>query len=687
MIAPNDSLATYTERSRPSPKLVGSGIELFQERLLGLFDVFYDKIDGVLLDAADKTESNGVRASYVLATQQFRNHRQASRNAFSHEMQQATAWLCTSNPPSGEPVPGRAWYSTSTEPVELEERLAVENLISKSSSRYRDTLLALDGQLSGLVGVPFNLAANPIDPAVICAALRAAIEPIAEIQTPIRLVVYKLFDKQVMDRLGGLYNLCIKVSSKNGECSTRRPIARGTPDSSADALRFKSPPRLAHPPPFAILRRVLAQGRPPRQTAGDRILATDELMRLLSDIQHLASPTAAPTTTLRTRLSSMLGRSLAKADETTLDLVFLLFEHLLADKMLPDGVEVLIARLQIPILKVALLDESFFDNPEHPARNLVNHMAQAAMGWTDDGDRSPEGLYGHLERLVDQAIDDFDQDLTLFARLDAQLRAALADEDKSARAREHRARQLAEDRAQASSTAQVVTLTLGAYVRRYRNVPSAIVELIERGWGEVLATSYSLDSPQSRNWRDKVALIDRLLWSICPKTEQGERRELLRSIPTLMRQLRLGLNDTALDPRQVAGWLRELQVLHLNALRGEGTAEPIPEMAPGLSADLAHPDLAEEVVAPYAVEPVELTPGTWIALHRDDTETVRLKLIWRSEDGTRQLFIDRQGRHTVELDSGWLATRLAEGTVEIVGHEDEAIVDRAIAALLQSVQH
>ncbi|MBK1730974.1 hypothetical protein CKO41_03985 [Thiococcus pfennigii] len=661
----NDSQITDNRRFQPPSHAGARCVELFHERLLELFDAFYDRIEGVLLEAADKAESNGVHAGYVLATQAFRRRRRASRSAFHNALCEAMA-----RPAAGEPT------SDAAETRGDEERLALENLVSKASNRYRDTLPALTDRLARLLGdEALRPAANPVGPTAVCGALQAAIEPIGELDPPTRLVVYKLFDKQVMDRLGGLYSACLRiVAAETGRRTTNATAPTPTPRQPTTGAVA-----------FAELQRALAHGRAPRQS-GDGV-ATAEVVQILSGIQQTAPPGPAPASALRAQLGATLGRSLGEVDETTLDLVFLLFEHLLADNMLPDSIKVLIARLQIPILKVALLDKSFFDDPDHPARRLLNHMAQAAMGWTDDGDRSPEGLYGQLERIVERVIGDFGQDLGLFAELDSQLSAERALEDEPARIRERRVRRLAEERAEASTTAQIVAATIAARLRRYRQVPPAIRELIETGWAEVLATTHVLEGPDGSAWRAQVALVDRLLWSICPKDTQEERRELLRGVPSLLRHLRLGLADTLLDSRRIARWLRELQALQLAALRGEGPPVSPAETTPEPDDTPVAAPILVKAAPPPTGEPVRLAPGTWLALRRDDAEHVRLKVIWRAQDGTRHLFIDGKGRRTVELDRERLATLLAEGAAEVIGHEDEAIVERAITALMRSVQH
>ena len=139
---------------------------------------------------------------------------------------------------------------------------------------------------------------------------------------------------------------------------------------------------------FTELQRLLRKRRSDDAgSAGRVVVDTDELMSVLSRLQE-ATGLDVDTSALRRRLNDELrqggggrDRALGRMDEDTLDLVFLLFEHVLRGNDIPEALKSLIGRLQVPFLKVALQDKSVFDDKHHPARRLLNHLAEAAMGW------------------------------------------------------------------------------------------------------------------------------------------------------------------------------------------------------------------------------------------------------------------------------------------------------------------
>ncbi|HAB85132.1 MAG TPA: DUF1631 domain-containing protein, partial [Pseudomonas sp.] len=98
---------------------------------------------------------------------------------------------------------------------------------------------------------------------------------------------------------------------------------------------------------------------------------------------------------LLSRVSAKTGKSrvVGEIDDDVINLVSMLFEFILDDRTLPDSLKALIGRLQIPLLKVAVIDKTFFSRGSHPARRLLNEIASAAMGWGDQDEAQRDSLY------------------------------------------------------------------------------------------------------------------------------------------------------------------------------------------------------------------------------------------------------------------------------------------------------
>src|SRR5690554_7459077 len=92
----------------------------------------------------------------------------------------------------------------------------------------------------------------------------------------------------------------------------------------------------------------------------------------------------------------------------------MLFEFILDDYNLSSPVQVLISRLQIPILKVVIKDKSFFSKTTHPARKLLNSLARAGIGWSSSDEKGRDKLYDQIHTVVQRILDEFEGDISLF---------------------------------------------------------------------------------------------------------------------------------------------------------------------------------------------------------------------------------------------------------------------------------
>src|SRR5690554_7630649 len=101
-----------------------------------------------------------------------------------------------------------------------------------------------------------------------------------------------------------------------------------------------------------------------------------------------------------------------------LNLVSMLFDFIFDDQALATEIKALIGRLQIPFLKTAIADKSFFSNEQHPARLFLNALARAGSQWSKSQGVS-DPLYRLIRESVFKMLNDFDLDASLFERLRA----------------------------------------------------------------------------------------------------------------------------------------------------------------------------------------------------------------------------------------------------------------------------
>jgi hypothetical protein len=155
----------------------------------------------------------------------------------------------------------------------------------------------------------------------------------------------------------------------------------------------------------------------------DMALAMEQIMVSLDALQRTV-PAQAATAPLANVLhdfrSSDTGQSLGYLDAVTVDIVATLFDFIFDDAAVADPIKAVVARLQIPLLKVAMLDKTFFSSKAHPARKLLDGISRAAVRCGPQaGHEDP--LYARIASIVDRLQNEFVQDTSLFDTLCAEL--------------------------------------------------------------------------------------------------------------------------------------------------------------------------------------------------------------------------------------------------------------------------
>jgi len=274
--------------------------------------------------------------------------------------------------------------------------------------------------------------------------------------------------------------------------------------------------------------------------------------------------------------SKDLDVPLGKPATIALDTLSLIFECLFATPELPNAVKVILSRLQIPLLKLAILDVSFFANAQHPARQLVNRIARAAIGLSPDVDHDhPVCVFlaqisdavrvtldaneGDLSPLLDQ-IDDFttarDQSLQSNALAYLQLLQA------------HEAQEAAQLCAQNWLDKTLAT-----------RLEPAFEAFLATYWIRVMRNAYLDGGSSGTRWKENDATIQELLWSIRPKTSSADRKKLLALIPTLLKRINAELDQLQVSTEARTPFFDACFDLQTASLRPANKRPEIPDTA------------------------------------------------------------------------------------------------------------
>ncbi|QVL47753.1 MAG: DUF1631 domain-containing protein [Thiocapsa sp.] len=389
-------------------------------------------------------------------------------------------------------------------------------------------------------------------------------------------------------------------------------------------------------------------------------------------------------------------------DAMTIDIVARLFDAIFNDPELSATVRAELAKLQIPVLKVALLDKSFFSDRRHPARRLLDVVASSGIGRNE---KDEPRLVDKVREIVDAVVEGFDEDLNVFAVQTYKLEEFLREEEEHAQSKSQRVFDQLEQRDRQEIAATRVSEEL---VTRTSDtaLPMLVASFFDRFWRRVLIDVFIRCGDTAEPWREALATMDDLIWSVKPKDTATERNRLLTALPDLLKRLRRGLETVHLEEAWDPLFDRLIR-LHMGALHKEpppgktldqdAFATSASELlqtsgaanAPAFAADMARGDDAtptsDETAPPdqYLLLARSLEVGDWVEFQSFRGTRKTLRLGWVSKYRGVYLFTNRQGDNALTLATTSLAGHLRKGTARVLSQDP--LTDRAVAQVLEQV--
>jgi hypothetical protein len=372
----------------------------------------------------------------------------------------------------------------------------------------------------------------------------------------------------------------------------------------------------------------------------------------------------------------------------------------------------LLARLQIPVLKAAMLDGAFFAKKTHPARVLVNAMAQAGLGWAPAmGPEDP--LYKKIDQIVHKILDDFSNDLAIFDEQRLALEEFLAEEERAA----EQNIQSTADEINQTDRQQVATVVAKAEIEKRIEsmpVPNFLAAFLRNRWQGALEQVYLEKGEESDPWSQSVTTLEDLVWSVQPKRTPEDRRHLVALLPSLLKRLAGGMNNRGWTADEREAFMANLVEAHAAAVK-PSLKENLSPTAAVAEAARAQAELAKaagneeaaqkaealaDAMAQAVPEPVEaerevidddyleiarsLERGMWIEFEAEDGHLAFAKLAWISPLRGTYLFTNRQGQKALSMTAEDLAARFRADRARVV--EAEPLIDRAFTSMITQIE-
>lgn len=698
---------------------------LLRKTVAPLLDGMFSNCDKTLFDLA----SGAVGTHDEQRLLDFRRELQHKRSSIAARFVQQlmSGFTRFQRPPPTGAVPGSEELSLVPQ-EQLERQLLIANGVSRVRNETQLALAHLHERMRKLTPAASgaNENDNPLDPGHIAQAFLDACE---EIESDIRCLrlLCQQFDTHVLGSLDEVYQrsnevlIDARILPLLGSMAKRSTQARAASTSQASAATTAG----CAPTPAAaniagagygelsaLLQRVRGSGstRPfattlaaGAGTASGVGLGAEELVGLLGNVllesPHPDGGLRVPVD-IRSALESVAllrgPLQLGVEEHNVVDIVTLIFDAVTVDRDLPQAVQALLSQLQLPVLKLALVDREFFSDREHPARQLINTIARAGQGWDGHDQGAQDTLLRQMQTLLTELAARPRAEREAFVQVLLQLQGHIDHAEQRAIKLERRTSEKAVADARLSAARNAVHAVMQQKLDGC-DLAVALLDFFNTDWQRTLQLLFlrkGLDSPE---WLDAVAMLEDLPRSLVSPRDALGRGALQRMLPALYERIAQALEKTQGNTVEAQTRIDAIRRLHAELIEtpigSEARVIPIerariqaPPMIPPRARDM--PPVAQvqalgDETVPRAVLNLEsmqradaITVGTWFEISDRTGVTRRCKLSSRVDETRTLLFCDRNGRLVHEASRKAFAYALQTGDWRIL--EDEPLLDRTL---------
>jgi hypothetical protein len=415
---------------------------------------------------------------------------------------------------------------------------------------------------------------------------------------------------------------------------------------------------------------------------------------------------------LRRRTGELKKKAATSTEKATIEIVALMFQSILAEERIPPAIRVWFARLQMPVLRVAIAEPEFFGSLEHPARQLIDRMGSCVMGF-DATAIGGSALEVEIKRVV-QVIEQYPETGRRVFQLVYDEFQKFISKFLTEKAPTQRLVSVAQQVEQKETLAIQYTIELRSMLSDMP-VRDEIREFLFKVWAEVLALAAIKNGPQHEDTLALKNSASELVWAASAKPNRSERSRVIQDLPRLLQRLRQGMTlvgiqgaaqeshikvigDTLADaflskteaiaPARIEEMASRLA--HLEDFVADDPATDLPLDAESIELMLGMDASMIEVVADGGSKPSaamlawasELQLGNWFALDHNGA-TTQVQYAWRSERKQLHLFAATSGRSYL-IQARRLASYLQAGL--LLPAEEEALTVRATRDALAKIE-
>ena len=370
------------------------------------------------------------------------------------------------------------------------------------------------------------------------------------------------------------------------------------------------------------------------------------------------------------------------ADQKTIDLVGMVFRYMLNDDLVPHEIKSLLSYLHMPFLKAACADRELFAKAEHPARLLLNRLAEAGTRWTGEGKKDSANVYGRIkqivERLLEYSGDDvqpFEDELTAFNQFLKRLEA-------KAELMEKRVAEQAQGEARLKKAKDQVRTKVKQMIDK-RDLPSPLLVFLLQPWTDYLVFLLVRHGGSS----DEIKLGFKVIRDLFKGLDtEGDERKIKRwksGYSRLQERIEQGFEAIGYDEKSRKEVVAEMEQMFDKSLQKKrvrpATKKEKKRLVEEYEEDMFNLFQQQNQLSDHEKQYLDqlenVSIGTWFESAGDGK---REKVSWFNLDTMQFLFVDHRGHRTGLRSGVELAQMLAAGEIKVIEMDDRPLVDRSL---------
>ncbi len=697
------------------------------KHLMILINQMLNSADKKLFDLAEKATSNEDRMKFMDCTRIFRTDKNDIRHHFFLNLNNSLTSL-----KENLTVDENGELSL-VDQDEMEEMVAITTMHAQAMNSFGDEVNNLEARLEYLeLMSEKSIVKESLDPKHICEVFQKTIENI-DMDIEVKLVFYKLFDQEVCSKLGVMYKTANQIFIGHGvlpeiilKTMKQADVENDGDEISTQVASYYDPknnvatdfiPRTNND--FARIVNEFMTGemtitgeelqlpdsflRAPtqRDLNGKNCYERKEVVKALSSLQRKITSLHEGKENLTAEQikqelvadisnehGGIVDKQVNLLDERSIDFVGMMFSAIADDADVSEIMTNLIYHLQIPVMKIAMIDRSLFDSQPHPARVTVDLLTTAGMGINAKDDH----LYYELEQIVDNVLEKFDIDLATFEKAVEDLGSIIKKEEQlTAETERQQQKKILQEHARS------IVITQLKMVSFEKQIPDKVRPLVLKHWSTLMLNRYIRYGRNSEPWLQAVMLLKLLLKCIQPVKFPSQYDLLKKNSEALIEALDDELSQTQQDKSHVNEQMIELSAHFSQLIAGYGpklvsASDAKVEKEALRVAVLDNTDdelqrvrqqtkIAREKIAQL---PISTRPGVWYEIYNGKNKPVRrLKLSVILTDAAQLIFVDRKGVRVISKAAEEFVKELEDNRSRILA--DHSAFDQALGKVITAL--